>query len=137
MNIIMAHHKNITDRYRVGRGTSGLGLFANKNFVIGDFIIEYTGEPLTHHEADERGGRYLFTLNDTTVLDGTARENIARYINHACDPNSEAVIEDEEQIMFYAIKDIKKGEELTFDYGQEYVEDFIKKVGCRCKSCAQ
>lgn len=131
----MAQHKNITEKYRVGRASAGLGLFANKDFVPGEFIIEYTGEPLTHEQADIRGGRYLFTLNDTTVLDGTAREHTARYINHSCDPNSEAVIEDDERIMLYAIVNIKKGEEFTFDYGKEYVEDIIAKEGCRCAKC--
>ncbi|PID51833.1 MAG: hypothetical protein CR972_05145 [Candidatus Moraniibacteriota bacterium] len=132
----MAQKKeNITEIYRVGRSNAGLGLFANKNLKKGDFIIEYTGEPLTYEEADERGGRYLFTLNDTIVLDGTGREHTARYINHSCDPNIEAVIEDEEHIMFYAIKNIIKGEELTFDYGEEYVKDIIEKEGCRCIKC--
>jgi uncharacterized protein len=129
--------RNTTDVYYVARANAGLGLFANKDLKKDDFIIEYTGKPLTHDEADQRGGRYLFTLNDTTVLDGTGREHTARYINHSCDPNIEAVIEDEEQIMFYALRDIEKDEELTFDYGEEYVEDIIKKQGCRCASCAE
>ena len=134
----MAQKKgHVTNIYRVGRSSAGLGLFANKDIKKDDFIIEYTGEPLTYDEADQRGGRYLFTLNDTTVLDGTGREHIARYVNHSCDPNIEAVIEDEEQIMFYAIKNIAKGEELTFDYGEEYVNDIIKKEGCRCPKCAR
>ncbi len=132
----MSQKKNhVTDVYRVGRASAGLGLFANKDLQTGDFIIEYTGEPLTYDEADTRGGRYLFTLNDTTVLDGTGREHTARYINHSCDPNIEAVIEDEAHIMFYALRKITKGEELTFDYGEEYVEDIIKKEGCRCPQC--
>lgn len=133
-NIATKYH-NITETYRVGRSNAGLGLFANRDISKDDFIIEYTGEPLTYEEADIRGGRYLFTLNDTTVLDGTGREHTARYINHSCDPNIEAVIEDEEKIMFYAMRNIGKGEELTFDYGEEYVKDIIKKEGCRCQNC--
>jgi SET domain-containing protein len=122
-------------KFKVKRSSAGLGLFAQKEFKKGEFIVEYTGEAITHEEADRRGGRYLFTLNDNIVLDGKDRKHIARYINHSCDPNIEAVIEDEEHIMFYAIKDIKKNEEFTFDYGEEYVNDIIKKEGCRCKKC--
>ncbi len=131
----MAKYKNKTRDYRVGRSSAGLGLFANRDFKKEEFIIEYTGKPLTHEESDKKGGRYLFTLNDKIVLDGSGREHTARYINHSCEPNIEAVIEDNEQIMFYALRDIKKGEEFTFDYGEEYVEDIIKKEGCLCKKC--
>lgn len=113
-----------------------IGLFANRDFVKNEFVIEYTGEPLTHEESDRKGGRYLFTLNDNIVLDGTGREHTARYINHSCAPNIEAIIEDEERIMFYAIKSIEKGEEFTFDYGEEYVKDIINKEGCRCDKCS-
>jgi len=130
-------NNNKTKDYRVGRANAGLGLFASRDFEKEDFIIEYTGEPLTYEQSDKKGGRYLFTLNDKIVLDGTAREHTARYINHSCEPNIEAVIEDEEQIMFYAIRYIKKDEELTFDYGPEYVEDIIKKEGCRCPKCSK
>ncbi len=133
----MTANKNQTKNYRVGRANAGLGLFANRDFKKDAFIIEYTGEPLTHEESDQKGGRYLFTLNDKTVLDGTGREHTARYINHSCEPNIEAVIEDEEQIMFYALRDINKGEEFTFDYGEEYVEDIIQKEGCRCHKCSE
>ncbi len=129
--------KNETKDYRVGRANAGLGLFANRDFKKDEFIIEYTGEPLTHEQSDKKGGRYLFTLNDKIVLDGTGREHTARYINHSCEPNIEAVIEDEEQIMFYALRDIKKGEEFTFDYGEEYVNDIIKKEGCLCDKCSK
>jgi uncharacterized protein len=131
----MTNGKNITENYRVGRSNAGLGLFANSDFIKDDFIIEYTGEPLTYEQSDQKGGRYLFTLNDKIVLDGTGREHTARYINHSCKPNIEAVIEDEEQIMFYALQEIKQGEEFTFDYGEEYVEDIISKEGCLCEKC--
>ncbi|PID51790.1 MAG: hypothetical protein CR972_05315 [Candidatus Moraniibacteriota bacterium] len=126
-----------TETYRVGRSTAGLGLFAQKNITKDDFVIEYTGEAITHDQADARGGRYLFTLNDDVVLDGKGREHTARYINHSCDPNMEAVIEDDAHIMFYAIKNITKGEELTFDYGEEYFRDILQKEGCRCPKCAK
>lgn len=131
----MTRQENKTENYRVGKASAGLGLFAERDFTKGEFIIEYTGEPISYEESDKRGGRYLFTLNDKIVLDGTGREHTARYINHSCKPNMEAVIENEEQIMFYAIKNIRKGEEFTFDYGEEYVKDIISKEGCLCESC--
>ncbi len=122
-------------KYTIKRSSAGLGLFAEQNITKGNHVIEYTGESITHDEADRRGGRYLFILNAETVLDGKGRNHTARYINHACDPNCEAVIEDDEHIMIYAIRDITKGEEFTYDYGIEYVQDLIQKDGCKCFKC--
>lgn len=120
--------------YRVKRSSAGLGLFAARDIVKGSWIIEYTGERITQDEANCRGGRYLFSLNDAYVIDGKARGNIARYINHACRPNAEAVIEDDAHIMIYAIKNIPAGTEITYDYGTEYVEEFIEGK-CQCAHC--
>ncbi len=127
--------QNKQKKYYVAKSFVGEGLFANCDFVKDDFIIRYTGDELTHEEADKKGGKYLFILNKKVVLDGTDKKYTARYINHSCDPNIEAIIEDEEQIMFYALCDIKKGEEFTFDYGEEYVNDIINKIGCCCNKC--
>ncbi|HEC30390.1 MAG TPA: SET domain-containing protein [Candidatus Yonathbacteria bacterium] len=117
--------------FDVKRSSAGLGLFAARNFVYDDFLIEYVGEVLTPTQADDKGGKYLFTINSRKVIDGTPRHNIARYINHSCKPNAEAVIEGG-NIMIYATKKIKKGEELSYDYGKEYFNDHIKPYGCRC-----
>ena len=130
----MATHSN-NRKMIVKKSSAGLGLFADQDLKKEEFLIEYHGEKLTHEESNERGGKYLFTLNDLWVIDGSARSNIARYFNHACTPNVEAVIEDDAHIMFYALRDIKKGEELTFDYGEEYFDDIISKIGCKCRSC--
>ncbi len=119
----------------VKRSSAGLGLFAGIAFENEDFIIQYKGEKITHDEADRRGGKYLFTLNEKWVVDGKDRANTARYINHSCDPNIEAIIEDDKKIIFQAIRSIEPGEELTFDYGKEYVEDIIAKAGCKCAPC--
>jgi len=121
--------------FKVKKSSAGLGLFAATDFSDGDFIIQYTGEEISHDEADRRGGKYLFTLTDKIVIDGKERTNTARYINHSCKPNAEAVIEDDERVIFLAIADIAPGDEITFDYGQEYVEDIIAAVGCKCNSC--
>ena len=120
----------------VKRANAGLGLFANKDFKCGDFIIEYVGEHISHDEADIRGGKYLFTINKKIVIDGKNRTNIARYINHGCKPNAEAESDDEEEkIRIYARKKISAGNEITLDYGKEYWEDHIGKDECRCISC--
>jgi SET domain-containing protein len=121
----------------VKRSTAGLGLFTDADIKKGDFVIEYTGERITPDEADERGGKYLFTVSDDLVLDGKGREHTARYINHSCRPNCYAEIdEDEELVNIYAKRKIKAGEELNYDYGKEYWDEHIKPYGCRCEKCA-
>lgn len=117
----------------VKRSSAGLGLFANTQFKKGDFIIEYTGEHITHEESDRRGGKYLFILSDNVVIDGKGRENIARYINHSCKPNAEGETdEDEGKIRILAKRTILPGEEICYDYGKDYFNEYIKQHGCRC-----
>ena len=120
-------------KYRVKRARTGmgLGLFATTRIEKSEFIIEYTGEVITSAEADTRGTRYLFELDDDYTIDGSERGNTARYINHYCNPNTEAVIEDG-QIRFYALRAINQGEEISYDYGEEYVAQFIRPYGCKC-----
>lgn len=122
---------------KVKRSSAGLGLFADEDIKKGQLIIEYTGDRITADEADERGGRYLFTVNENLVIDGSARENTARYINHSCNPNTEAEHEiTEDRIYMRAAKTIEAGEEITIDYGEDYVSsEFIQKDGCKCKEC--
>ncbi len=100
----------------------------------GDFVLEYTGERIPTGTAEDAGSRYLFVLDDDWTIDGPVPGNTAGFINHACEPNCEAVIEDG-RIMLYAVRDIGSGEELTIDYGPEYFERFIAPVGCKCESC--
>jgi hypothetical protein len=121
---------------KVKKSSAGLGLFALEDINRGDFVIEYTGEKISSDEADRRGGKYLFTVNDKLVVDGKGRTNLARYINHSCRPNCEAEIdEDKKKIFIYAKKNIKAGDELNYDYGKEYWDDHIKPVGCKCETC--
>lgn len=119
---------------QIKKSYAGLGLFTEKPIAKKDFVIEYTGEKITHAEANRREGKYLFTLNSRYVIDGKDRKNIARYINYSCVPNCEAVI-DKGRILINAIRNIKSGEELTYDYGRDYVEGFIKPFGCKCSKC--
>lgn len=115
---------------------AGKGLFAGEAFKRGDFIIEYIGNKIPNSIADNLGTRYLFDLENGFTIDGSPMWNTARWINHACEPNVEAELdEEEEKIRILAMHDIEPGEELTIDYGEEYVSDFITPVGCKCKKC--
>lgn len=123
--------------YKVKRSSAGLGLFAEEPIKKEDFIIEYTGERISTDEADERGGKYLFTVNDKLVIDGKGRENTARYLNHSCRPNCYAEVdEDDNRVRIYAERNIKQGEELCYDYGKEYWDEHIKPYGCKCLKCS-
>ena len=122
--------------YVVKKSSAGLGLFANKTYHKGDLIIEYTGERITEAEAQRRGGRYLFELNDEWTIDGKGRENTARYVNHSCKPNAyPELTDDETQVFIYAKKTIQPDEEITYDYGKQYFNIMLKPHGCRCAAC--
>ena len=121
----------------------GRGLFAARRIKPGQKIIEYTGEKITNDEADKRYDEekmkrhhtFLFTLDDDYCIDGRPRSNTARLINHSCDPNCEAIIEDE-RIFIYALRNIQPGVELAYDYKFERTGDDIRKLEkfyvCHC-----
>ncbi len=113
---------------------AGLGLVTNCSFKNGDFVIEYIGSIITAEERDIKGGKYLFDINSRWTIDGTTRDNLARYINHSCKPNCEADVS-RKKVFIYALKKIREGEELTYDYGEEYFNEYIKPHGCKCGSC--
>ena len=120
-------------KVKVKRSRSGLGLFSLEDIPKGQLIIEYTGERISNEEADRRGGRYLFAVTDELVIDGKGRENLSRYVNHACRPNAQAEHDEtDDRIYIRSIKKIKAGEEITYDYGREYLEDLIGPAGCKC-----
>ena len=70
----------------------------------------------------------------TWTIDGSPRWNLGRYANHSCRPNAEPVAR-KGRVMLVALRPIVPGEEITFDYGDEYFELFFKKSGCRCAAC--
>lgn len=123
-------------KYAIRKSQPGMGhgLFATRKVALGEFVIEYTGKRIPTALADELTTRYLFEIDTEWTIDGAERSNIARYVNHSCDPNCEAEIQDG-RIFFNAIRDIEKGEEFTIDYGEEYFDEFIKPHGCKCQSC--
>ena len=121
-------------RYVVRRTNTGLGLFALQPIAKGTRIIEYTGPLIPNEEVDKRRGRYFFGVNTKWTIDGSPRSNVARYINHSCKPNAEALISGR-RVWIWSRKNIKPGEEIAYDYGKEYFDDIIRPMGCRCEKC--
>ena len=124
--------------YRVGRSPTGLGLFATKPIKKGTKIIRYFGPLLDSKKKkdDAIENKYLFELNGRWTIDGSVRENIARYINHACKPNAESDIKPRKRKVFIrAIKNIEPGEEINYDYGTDYFKAYLKPIGCKCSAC--
>ncbi len=116
------------------RSLTGIGLFTKSRIKKGEFIIEYTGKVLTAKEANKRAGKYLFETSRNRFVDGTDRNNLARYINHSCSPNSEIEIF-RGRIYVFAKRTIEPGEELNYDYDEEYFDEHIKPFGCKCRKC--
>ena len=114
------------------------GLCAATNIKKGTKIIEYKGKIITRKQSelnpkfDNSKAIYLFNLNKKYDLDGDFKYNTARLINHSCDPNCE-VTGAGLKVWVYAIKDIKKNEELSYDYGFSFDKDY-KDYPCRCNS---
>lgn len=122
---------------KVKRGINGLGLFTTVPISKGDCIIEYIGPILTTDEqVNERGGQYLFEVSKNKTIDGSVRSNTARYINHSCRPNCEPEIK-KGRVFIYAKRAIKPGEELFYDYGKSFWNEYIKPKGCRCEKCTR
>ena len=120
---------------RVGRSRAGLGLFATRPFKKGERIVEYVGRVISKEEEYTSKSKYLFEVNARKTIDGKPRDNIAGYINHSCRPNCEPEIE-RGRVFIDAVKNIKAGEEFTYDYGEEYFDEHIKPHGCRCVKCS-
>jgi len=127
----------------------GSGLFAASDIKKGAQVIEYIGDKITKKEGDKRAEKqikkaqknknngmvYVFELNNKYDIDGGVARNYARFINHSCDPNCEVEINDN-QIWISSIKRIKKGLELTYNYGYPFDSDFEDHI-CKCgaKKC--
>ena len=129
-----------------GSEIQGMGAFATRRIRKGERLIEYTGERLTADQADERypddaanglHHTFLFSIDDNLVIDAAFHGNDARFINHSCDPNCDAVIEDE-RLWIETIRAVKPGEELAYDYAFELEERHTpavkRRYPCRCGS---
>src|ERR1700726_4013153 len=124
--------------YRVGRSRTGLGLFATKPIKKGTKIVRYFGPLLDCRKKkdDAVENKYLFELNGRWTIDGSVRENVARYINHACKPNAESDVRPRKRKVFIrAIKNIEPGDEINYDYGTDYFKAYLKPIGCKCDAC--
>ncbi|MCL4789248.1 MAG: SET domain-containing protein-lysine N-methyltransferase [Verrucomicrobia bacterium] len=109
-----------------------LGGFARVDIPVGTQVIEYIGEKISKAESQlrcEANNEYIFTLDDDYDLDGNVPWNPARLLNHSCAPNCEAEL-DEGRVWIVALRDIRAGEELTFNYGYD-LENY-REHPCRC-----
>ncbi len=124
--------------YCVGRSHTGLGLFAAAPIKKGALIAPYVGRLLdcSKKKDDAVVNKYLFELDGRWTIDGSVRKNIARYINHACKPNAEADVKPRKhQVLIRAIRNIRQGEEISYDYGRQYFKTYLKPLGCKCTVC--
>ena len=123
--------------FRVSRSRTGLGVFATKPIKKNAYIVEYLGPLLTNAQCDaRRDNRYWFEVNARWTIDGSPRSNVARYINHSCRPNADPMIRDR-RIRIKAIKNIEPGDEITYDYGEDYFDVYLKPIGCKCLKCIE
>ena len=115
-------------------GIHGMGIFARRDIPQGSCVIEYLGERVSKAESLRRrkqGNFFVFIVTDQFDLDGAVEWNPARFINHSCTPNCDAQMEDE-HIWIIARRDIRAGEELSFNYGYD-LQDYEDHL-CRCGS---
>ena len=127
----------LAEPYAVKRTRTGLGLFATKLIPKGKRIIEYVGPLVPNEEVEKSDGKYFFGVNKKWSIDGSARTNTARYINHSCQPNAETTVSNSRRVWIWALRSIKPGEEITYDYGKEYFEGIIEPMGCKCEKCGK
>ena len=126
-----------------GSPIQGLGAFATRPIAAGTRLIEYAGARLTPAEADarypdvpdERHHTFLFAIDDDVVIDASVDGNDARFINHSCDPNCDAVVDDG-RIWIETIRDVAVGEELAYDYAfvleERHSPSAKRRYPCNC-----
>jgi uncharacterized protein len=115
----------------------GMGGFARGDIPAGARVIEYVGEKITKQESlarCEQNNKYIFALDDEHDLDGQVSWNPARFLNHSCEPNCEARLEGG-CIWVIAIREIRAGEELTFNYGYDLADYAEHPCGCGAPGC--
>lgn len=133
--------------FMVKGGKLGKSAVAAVDIPKGTRIIQYKGKLVSNELAEKisqkhrdmitpigTGTLWLFTLNDEYDVDGSRQGNDAQYINHSCEPNCEAINYDDEEIWIEAMRDIKAGEELSYDYGFEEPDERFPCL-CGSKNC--
>lgn len=123
--------------YRLGRSLTGLGLFATRPIKKKMRIAEYRGRRLgidAALKAEKSGNRYLYEVNSKITIDGARHGNIARYFNHSCNPNCDTFIRNK-RVFIRTLRNIKPEEELTYDYGRDYLKNVIGLENCLCSRC--
>jgi SET domain-containing protein len=125
----------------------GKGVFATRKIPAGTLIVEYEGERISWKEAQKRHDikdensthTFFFSLDNGKIIDGGSNGNDARWINHSCAPNCEAQ-EDKRRVFIYALRDIKRGEELNYDYGlvldERHTPKLKREYACLCGASA-
>lgn len=121
---------------RVGKSTTGKGLFAEEVIPKGVRVIEYIGEEVSEAKQYTIKSKYLFETGKNKMINGNIPTNTAKYINHSCKPNCEAGLV-KGRVYISSLRKIKPGEELTYNYGEEYFDEHIKPKGCLCTGCAK
>jgi SET domain-containing protein len=135
-----------SDQYKVRlSNVHGNGVFATRKIPAGARIIEYCGKRISEKQADQRFGMdpdnphhtFFFSLENGRLIDGGDNGNDARWINHSCEPNCEAQ-EEKGRVYIHALRDIRRGEELCYDYGLVVELRMTKALkaayACRCGS---
>lgn len=123
--------------FRLGRARTGLGIFATRPIRKRTTIAEYKGKMLgvdAALKAERSGNRYLYEVNSKWTIDGAKRGNIARYFNHSCNPNADTFIRGR-RVFVRTIKNIEPGDEITYDYGRDYLKNVIGLENCQCSRC--
>lgn len=145
ISLAMAEHSKWKNKYFLIRRSQiqGRGAFATRKIRKGTRIVEYIGERISAKEelrryndwGQNRHHTFLFAVDKNTTIDATRFGNEAKYFNHSCDPNCEA-IDENGRIFIYATRTIFPGEELNYDYGFELTEPLtprmMKFYHCKC-----
>lgn len=134
------HHKPTSNRYTY-MALSKIhqkGLFARQELAPGTDIVEYDGLRIPREEGETlaaEGNAYVFTLDRRTCIDGSVFWNLARYANHSCAPNCRSV-KISGRIWLRTMRAIKKGEEITYDYGYDFKNYTENPCACGAPGCA-
>lgn len=123
--------------FRIGRSRTGLGLFAVRPIKKNSRIVEYKGPLLNKaqaEKAEKSTNRYLYEINSRWTINGAPRSNVARYANHSCNPNADSY-NVKKRVFIRALRNIKPGEEIVYDYGIDYLKNVIGRSNCKCSRC--